>query len=396
VKRTLFFALLLSGCAVSTREPSGGGMAMPPQGPLPVEDMGDPPFDPSAACATATETATVDYRPVDIIWVIDNSASMGPAIDQVTAGLNAFAQLISSASLDYKIIMVSLRSKTNPTTVGGKTRYGVCIPPPLSGGMNCENGPRFFQSSADILSTQPLEQLLGTLGQTAGYAQGDARGGEPWQSELRTNATKTIVVVSDDNSRFTAAQLETFAGGSNPYNSSTLPPGLLDPSWNGLFSGYTFDGIYGWNSTSDPTQRCTYAGGTQPPSSGPTYTDLVSKTGGVRAKICDGASAWSPFFSSVATAVQSTSKLTCDLAIPTPSNGAVIDPMLINVAIGTTTLKKVAGASACGAAGGWYYDDDVHPMHVLLCPTSCDAAQMLVQSSGGSIQVQFGCKTIIQ
>src|SRR5690606_13968070 len=53
-------------------------------------------FDPDAACAVAKETAKVEKLPVDIIWVVDNSVSMAPAIDQVTAGLNNFAASIGN------------------------------------------------------------------------------------------------------------------------------------------------------------------------------------------------------------------------------------------------------------------------------------------------------------
>ena len=56
---------------------------------------------------------------------------------------------------------------------------------------------------------------------------------------------ESFVVVSDDNSRLLPQDFETFAGGKNPFNSLTLPPGILDPSWNGLFTGYVFSGLYG-------------------------------------------------------------------------------------------------------------------------------------------------------
>src|SRR5262249_38031668 len=142
--------------------------------------------------------------------------------------------------------------------LGGSTRYPICIPPPLSGDNACGDGMRFFHSTVDIRSTQPLEQLLGTLGQTAGYTASDARGGPPWANHLRPQASKTIVVVTDDNARLSATDFETFPGGKNPFNSLTLPPGILDPSWTGLFDGYLFSGIYGWGNAADPSVRCTY------------------------------------------------------------------------------------------------------------------------------------------
>jgi hypothetical protein len=332
--------------------------------------------------------------------MVDNSASMAPAVAQVTKGLNDFVAVLAGKSLDYEVVMLSIKSETSPITVGGTTRYPVCIPPPLAGDTHCNDGPRFHQSSIDIKSTQPLEQLLGTLAQTTGYTPTDIRGGEPWASFLRADATKTIVVVTDDNSRLTSTEFETFAGGTNPYNASlVLPPGVLDASWKGLFDGYVFDGLYGWGSDTDDGVRCTYPGGAFPPASGATYSALVKKTGGVRAKICDGDAAWAPFFDAVASAVVEASKLACTLDIPVPSSGT-LDPTEVNVQIdagGTTTLvPKTTDATTCGTSVAWYYDDDAHPTKVILCPAACDAANADVGAGkAGKIEILFGCKTIV-
>jgi hypothetical protein len=319
----------------------------------------------------------------------------------VSQGLNQFASLIGGKNLDYRIIMISLRSEKNPVAMAGSNRWGVCVPPPLAGDPHCGNGARFFHSSVDVKSTQPLEQLLGTLGQTDGFKPGDERGGEAWADQLRAGATKTIVVVSDDDSRLTPNDFEHFAGGVSPFSTSNqLPPGLLDASWNGLFDGYIFDGIYGWGSDSDPNQSCKYANGDLPAKPGETYTELVHRTSGVRAKICDSASTWSSFLDTVATAVGQSAKLTCSLPIPTPDAPAVLDPSAINVSIdddsGSSLVYKVAGAAGCGAGGGWYYDDDANPTRVLLCPASCDLAQSRLDSAHARIDVFFGCTTLIR
>jgi len=365
------------------------------------DSISDTEFDPDSACATATEEAKTTILPVDIIWMVDNSGSMAPAVAEVTKGLNDFAAAIGSKSLDYHVVMISIRSKTSPITVSGSTRYPVCIPPPLAGDTDCGNGPRFFQSNVDIKSVQPLEQFLGTLAQTSGYKLGELRGGEPWDAFLRPAASKTIVVVTDDNSRLSATDFETFVGGVNPGSPTlTLPPGILDKSWKGLFDGYIFHGLYGWSSTTDPSVRCKYPDGTFPAASGDVYTTLVAKTGGVRAKICDGATAWKPFFDAVATAVIKGSKLSCELAIPVPSKGTV-DPSLVNVVITTATGKKVipkvADAGACGTGNGWYFDNDTAPTKVILCPAACKDAEAAVGAGkAGKIEVLFGCKTVFK
>ncbi len=295
----------------------------------------DVPFFGDAACATATSAAEVGRAPVDIIWMVDNSTSMAPAIENVQSGLNAFATRIADSGLDYRVIMLSLQGRT------ATSRLPVCIPSPLSGDEECGDGDRFFHISIDVKSTQPIEQFIGSLAQSEGFSAGDERGGGPWRMHLRDDSTKTIVFVTDDNGRtcerpcgdipagspgcsgtrlcrdgdplVTELALENFPGGGNPFNMTSLGPGILDASYAGLFEGYTFNAIYGWGSEVDPEVVCTFPGGREPPNPGWTYTTLVERTGGVRAQICQQAdsAAWDAFFGEVASTVESTSRISC-------------------------------------------------------------------------------------
>jgi hypothetical protein len=374
----------------------GGGADVPP---LVRDAGGDVVLGEDAACTSTSVMATLERLPVDIVWMVDNSVSMAPAIDEVIRGLNAFSALVGSRGLDYRVVMLSLRNRTRDVTLPAGRRYAVCIPRPLAGDDNCGNGPNFLHASVDIRSTQPLEQMLGTLGQTMGYTPGTDRGGEPWRHFLRPAASKTFVVVTDDNSRFSATQFDSFQGGANPFTRAlTLPPGVLHNSWAGLFRGYTFSGIYGWGSETNPDTRCVFPDGSMAPAAGTVYTDLVQRTGGVRARLCDGAAAWGPFFEGVATAVERSSRIQCDLALPAPPTGTVLDPRRVNVSLrgaqGPVRLGKVSGPTACGPVGGWYYDNDAAPTRVLLCPASCTRAQTLVSGGAASVSVEFGCITI--
>ena len=353
----------------------------------------DMPFDPDMACTSAGAEAVLERLPADIIWVVDNSSSMQDEIENVKAGINAFADFIAATGVDYRVIMLSKRG----LGVSG-TRYAVCVPPPLAGDDACGNGPRFFHSSVDILSTQPLEQILGTLGQTTGYTALDSRGGEPWRDWLRPEASKTFVVVTDDNARLSATNFENFRGPApatewrNPATTSTslfLPPGILQPEWGGLFDGYRFSGIYGWN--------CPAGGGADP---GATYTELVTSTGGVRADICAPPSTWGTFFESIATEVVRATRVSCDLAIPETPAGLMFSPSRINVEVrrggGATMLRRtVGGLAGCASTpNGWYYDDDTTPTRVILCPAACELAQDPAGAGETSVQVQFGCESI--
>ncbi len=184
----------------------------------------DMPFDPDMACTSATAAAVLERLPADIIWVVDNSSSMDQEIENVKAGINAFAAFIETSGIDYRVIMLSKRG------VGASgTRYSICVPPPLAGDAACGNGPRFFHSSIDILSTQPLEQILGTLGQTTGYGPTDSRGGEPWRDWLRIEASKTFVVVTDDNARLSAMNFEHFRGPPPASGASSSGPACPSP-----------------------------------------------------------------------------------------------------------------------------------------------------------------------
>lgn len=418
-----------SGFPIDARFPdasppdSGPGMdAGPDSGP---RDAGqwDSALNPDAACTSASVEAVIERAPVDIIWMVDNSVSMSPAIEQVQAGLNDFAALVGSRDLDYRVIMLSLRG-SGAATIPAGARFQVCIPPPLGGASCADNAPVFYQVEVDIRSTQPLEQFLGTLGQTAGYVATDDRGSAPWAHLLRPEATKTIVVVTDDNARMvvrtasggfmagpgggrtsgdpvaTADWFETTSDastGSNPFNSRTLPEGILHPRWGGLFDGYLFSALYGWGSATDPSVECTYPGGGSPPSSGPTYTELVSRTGGVRAQICAGASAWGPFFNDVATAIERTSRIDCSITIPPPPDGMFFQRNLINVFLddGTTSERvgKVPSLADCDARGGWYYDNEAAPTSVELCPATCEMVQPTLGVTR-RVDVQFGCQTV--
>jgi hypothetical protein len=127
----------------------------------------------------------------------------------------------------------------------------------------------------------------------------------------------------------------------------------------------------------------------------------VNKTKGPRAKICaDAATEWPKFLDAVASAVVKSSKLSCTLDLPMPTMGT-LDPSAVNVEIdgasGKTLVPKVKDAASCGTTVAWYYDDDLAPTKVLLCPAACDAANASVGvDKPGKISILFGCKTVIK
>jgi hypothetical protein len=89
----------------------------------------------------------------------------------------------------------------------------------------------------------------------------------------------------------------------------------------------------------------------------------------------------------------------CDFNIPAQgAAGMSVNPKKVNVRYiptGASTASLVSQTfmndpNNCGIEGGWYYDNASAPTLIKLCESTCKSL------SGGSIQVEFGCDTIVQ
>lgn len=123
--------------------------------------------------------------------------------------------------------------------------------------------------------------------------------------------------------------------------------------------------------------------------------DAIAAAGGTTEGIfiTDGATAKQNLLDALA-AIRG-SVLDCDFDMPKASDGKQVDPSKINVnytpAGGTRmTLGRVPNADGCGTAPGWYYDNDVNPSRILLCPASCNSASVEVDAT---LEVLLGCVT---
>jgi hypothetical protein len=89
----------------------------------------------------------------------------------------------------------------------------------------------------------------------------------------------------------------------------------------------------------------------------------------------------------------------CNFAVPSQNAaGMSVNPGQVNVrytpagaSAATLVPQTFMGDSAnCGAEGGWYYDNPSAPTSIELCDSTCALL------SGGSVQVEFGCDTVMQ
>jgi hypothetical protein len=91
------------------------------------------------------------------------------------------------------------------------------------------------------------------------------------------------------------------------------------------------------------------------------------------------------------------SALSCDYSIPVfPGKPLDFSAVNVRVKVGATgdekLITKVDSPAACGATGGWYYDDNSAPTRITLCPTICDP---MVATAGSTLTVLIGCRSVI-
>ena len=113
------------------------------------------------------------------------------------------------------------------------------------------------------------------------------------------------------------------------------------------------------------------------------------------------ATADDPVFERLAKAVISGSKLSCEWQIPPPPPGKTFTPSQTNVSYGTSgtptrrQIPWVDSAVACSSAKdgwAWYYDDNVRPTKIMVCPQACTGIQA---DATAKIDIAFGCPTVI-
>ena len=346
--------------------------------------------DRDAACASVKAEATLEKKPVDIIFLIDNSGSMTDEIVAVQNNINKnFADIIGKSGLDYRVIMVTSHGDA-------RTRQSVCVSKPLST-IDCSpsvparpgnNPPRFFHYSIEIESTDSFTRLLNSYNGTEKDQFGLAPMG--WSQWLRTDAFKVFIEITDDNSDTTETNFESNLLAKTPKHFGTA--GKRNYVWHtigGLKENSPPSKAWG---PADPiqTQKCTNGGGAV--NASPVYQKLSVATGGLRFPICEHSS-FDAVFTNVAMGVIAGAKVACDFPTPMPPPGEEIDlgsVVLEYTPMGTgavQTLRQVKSAAEC-AADAFYLNNG----RIYICPMACDLIQ---GDTKAKIDVNFDCLNVI-
>ena len=318
----------------------GGG----PKFDIGSADDGSPPGE--EECAAVDEAAELVPLPADIIFVVDNSGSMGYEVAEIQARMNDFSSQIVASGIDVHVVLISSYPNSG---------YGICIDPPLGGG-GCpgadNNPPTFTHVNQAVGSHNAWARVLSTHGQ--------------WAGAMREDAVKHLVVVTDDTPNM---------GWSN-----------FDTQFKALHPSYA---DYVHHSVVCHSNCASAAGiGTE-------YITLSNNTGGVAADLCD--QDFQAVFDVLSTEVIGGSALSCEFAIPPPPDGMEFDPNEVNLEFddgmgGVTPIGRVDTAADCpNVVDGWHYDDPITPTMIVMCPQTCDKMQL---AEDGSVTIQFGCATI--
>jgi len=331
-------------------------------------------------CAETSAEADSGALPADVIFVVDNSGSMGEEAGQVQQSMNDLVSTIVAANIDLHLILISADSTDDA---------GICVPAPVGNGQcpGDENLPAYRHVVQTVGSTDALQKVLDTYDQ--------------YKDSLRANASRTIVVISDDNSALPANDFAT--------QLVALDPTFQDFKFDAIVSPYEITNPLICVTCAAPACACDPCCGVDPDApfpvcvdlpadEGTVYKDLVSQTMGVLGDLCQ--QQFLPVFQDMATAVINASSIPCVYDIPPPPNGEEIDYGKVNVAYkpnananGQPIFNVPGGQGDCDNSGGWYYDDPANPSQILLCPSTCDAVQ---GSTEGSVTVKFGCATQIK
>ena len=327
----------------------GGDSATPDEKiDLPADDGtdGDPQGGDDEECASYSEAAESELQPADIIFVVDNSGSMGDEANAVQANLNNFSQQIIDSGVDAHVVLISSYPGNG---------NGICVEPPLGiGGCNStdSNPPQFLHIDQEVDSHDALQRILGRA--------------PDWMPIVRPDSGLHVVVVTDDESNLDALSFDTQFKALNPD-----------------FADYKLHGIVSMQDCDDAADI------------GQVYISLGQLTGGLVSDLC--LQNFQPVFDLLATEVISGSVLSCEWEIPQPPEGEDFDPDKVNVefddgAGNVLTVGRVDNSGECDSVtDGWYYDNPANPTTIHACPQTCTRMQDAMMAT---IQIQLGCATI--
>jgi hypothetical protein len=364
------------------------------------------PVNESDACVAERAERVESKEPVDIILIIDNSASMQDELAATERNINVnFASILEESGLDYRVIALTLHRRQRRTGFGQSATM-LCVERPLSALPDCTAAAeprfsdRFFQYSTRIESDDSFDILLDTYAPPFdNERRQDEYGNAPngWSEWLRPGIQKVFLELSDGNEDMPAADFERALAELDPaaFGADPAQPAYVFHSIVNIAPKAASDEPYYPDEAVEAGTCDTPAIGesTAGLTSGEVYQELSRVTGGLRFPICLP-DAYDVVFREIAGRVIQQSDVACDFPVPQAPAGREIDLDRVSVTIdheGTgadaTVLGQARVAEECD--GDAFFIRDAR---IQLCPDVCAAVR---GEEGASVGVLFGCESTI-
>ncbi|HMR75821.1 MAG TPA: hypothetical protein PKD61_11930, partial [Polyangiaceae bacterium] len=352
-------------------------------------------------CDRQKFAAKLEKKPVDVVFILDNSCSMTDEILAIQNNINQnFAQIIAASGVDYRVVFIAEQGPANPDE-------SICIGPPL-GGTSCpvsanqtpvNNPPIFYHyDNNDVESHDSWCKMMDWYDKPDRYNLA-ATG---WREWLRTEAFKAFVEITDDGiscSRGQWSYNDSDQVGPGTSAAQQFDQDLLarDPAQFGTAAdrNYVWYSIIGigpnpgssdksWAPT-DPvnTSKCSTA-----PGPGTGYQALSNLTGGIKFPVCEG-QGFDVVFQEIAKGVIKSATIACEFNVPAPPQGQELDLKSLTVeftpqAGSPVKFGQVDNLAAC-TPNSFYIETD----KIKLCPDSCTTVQ---GAENAELQILALCK----
>jgi hypothetical protein len=253
-----------------------------------------PALDPEAGAPDAGSEASpegqcegrFDRVPVDIVFIVDNSASMAAADRAFEAALPAFIARLEDEGVDQRVILLS-RHRSEARSASDAASTSVCVSAPVSGLADCPSerpvpGQRFFPYSVEIGNTDSLDRALEAFDTPDPFGLTQLG----WSEWLRVGARKVFIEITDDDSALPGVEfvVALAAAGPEHFNADPTRSGFVFHSILGVAQKARGLDLYGPDEPIEPAV-CS-DGDLAPGNSGGVYQALSRATGGHRQSIC--------------------------------------------------------------------------------------------------------------